>query len=247
MASTLTSVVAFASANAADISSGGGYKDAPYAYNWSGIYVGANGGGGWTDPSWNFPVNSFYLNNAPKSFSSDLSGGLWGGQIGFNKQVGSIVVGVEAAGDWFSWKQTKTGPLTPSFPNDKWTTKLADLETVTLRLGYAANNWLFYGKAGPAKATVSLSAVSGVPVPGVTYGESQRLWGIDTGAGVEYAITPNIIVGAEYNHVSIDAGVFDGRASNGAPVAVSNKSDIELQSVVGRVSYKFGWDYMPLK
>src|SRR5215475_1020287 len=93
-----SSAALVASAYAADL--GGGYKDAPYAYNWSGFYVGANGGGGWTDPSWTFPVNSFYLTNAPKSFSTDLSGGLAGGQIGFNKQFGSYVLGVEVTGDW---------------------------------------------------------------------------------------------------------------------------------------------------
>ena len=49
---TLTSVVALASANAADIyraPSGGGYKDGPVyvGVDWNGLYGGVNGGYGW--------------------------------------------------------------------------------------------------------------------------------------------------------------------------------------------------------
>ena len=57
LAATLTSVVALASANAADMYAGGGYKDGP-AYvgvNWSGLYVGVNGGYGWSQNT--YPVD----------------------------------------------------------------------------------------------------------------------------------------------------------------------------------------------
>jgi outer membrane immunogenic protein len=247
LALTLSGVAALAAANAADISGGpGGYKDAPYAYDWSGIYVGGNGGGGWSDPSWNFPVNSFYLTNAPRSFSTDLSGGLGGGQIGINKQFGSYVVGVEVTGDWSNWTQTKVGPLDPNFPKDKWTAKLEDLETFSLRFGYAMNTWLLYGKVGGALGNVSLSAVSGPPGAGVTFSQSRQLWGNEFGGGAEYALTPNIIVGAEYNYVALNGSEFNGGASNGSHVTVLG-SEVAVQTVTGRISYKFGSVYDPLK
>jgi outer membrane immunogenic protein len=252
LAFTLSSVVALAAANAADLSGPGGYKDAPYAYDWSGIYVGGNGGGVWADPAWSFPVPQFFAATPPfpRSFSTELSGGLGGGQVGINKQFGSFVLGAEVTGDWTDLKQTKVGPVDPAFPNDKWTTKIQDLETITMRLGYANNTWLFYGKTGAATGTVSLSALSGPPVPGVTFGEKHRLWGFDLGAGTEYALTRNIIVGVEYNFVQLDGGNFSGSGHLGAasiPVIVSNKSDFDVQSVTGRVSYKFGSVYAPLK
>jgi opacity protein-like surface antigen len=117
-----------------------------------------------------------------------------------------------------------------------------------VRLGYAANNWLFYGKVGGASGTVNLSAVSGPPGAGVTFSQSRQLWGSDFGGGVEYALTRHIILGAEYT--SLDHASFNGTASNASAVKVNGKDDFEVQSVVGRLSYKFDWDrdrYVPLK
>jgi len=81
----LTSVVALASANAADMyraPDGGSYKDGPAyaAVNWSGLYVGANVGYGES-------ANTDYL---------DPTGAFGGAQIGYNFQRGNIVFGIEA-------------------------------------------------------------------------------------------------------------------------------------------------------
>ncbi len=80
----LTSAVALAAANAADMyrspDMGGGYKDSYVAVNWSGLYAGVNGGYGWS-------ANTDNL---------DPAGGFGGGQIGYNFQRGNIVFGVEA-------------------------------------------------------------------------------------------------------------------------------------------------------
>ena len=56
-------------------------------YYWTGFYIGINGGG----------INKF-----------DLSGGLIGGTIGYNWQVGQIVVGAEGDIDWSGVKGTTT-------------------------------------------------------------------------------------------------------------------------------------------
>ena len=54
---------------------------APY-YNWTGFYVGINGGGGWGNSAWD-TTGGF-----------DTSGGLVGGTIGYNWQMGTWVLGV---------------------------------------------------------------------------------------------------------------------------------------------------------
>ncbi len=53
---------------------------APPPYNWSGFYVGANFGGGWTSGSLNIPGNNFY------GGMTELIGGV---QAGYNFQAGS--------------------------------------------------------------------------------------------------------------------------------------------------------------
>src|SRR4051794_32166345 len=65
------------------------YVDA--AYNWTGFYVGINGGWGWGTGS---------LSGPPPTGDMDGSGGLVGGTVGYNWQNGQIVWGVEADIDW---------------------------------------------------------------------------------------------------------------------------------------------------
>ena len=52
---------------------------APY-YNWTGLYVGINGGGGWGTANWN------------STGDFDVSGGVVGGTVGYNWQFGTWVV-----------------------------------------------------------------------------------------------------------------------------------------------------------
>jgi outer membrane immunogenic protein len=104
---TLTSAVALASANAADMyvappAGPGGYKDAPYVASWAGFYAGVNGGYGWSAenskvdatatglflicPNGHPPgcIGTFVGDTGSKSFGT--SGGFGGGQIGYNWQ-----------------------------------------------------------------------------------------------------------------------------------------------------------------
>jgi outer membrane immunogenic protein len=210
-------------------------------YDWSGIYIGANGGGAWGDTSWNFPVTQSFA-PAHSVFSTSPKGSLAGGQIGINRQTGPWlfgfpwVWGVEFTGDWANLKETLIGPI-PAFPLDAWTTKLTDLETLTVRFGVPVNNWLFYGKAGGATGTINLHAVSGPA--GVTFDNTDRAWGTTVGAGIEYGLTQNLILGVEWDFVRLSPGSFNGVASNGKTVAIGANSSFDVQSVVGRLSYKF--------
>ena len=66
--------------------------------HWTGFYVGINGGGAWGNSQWD-GLNKF-----------DVSGGMIGGTIGYNWQVGQIVVGAEGDIDW-SGVKGNTGVL----------------------------------------------------------------------------------------------------------------------------------------
>ena len=58
----------------------------PLPYNWSGLYVGANFGGAWTNGSLNIPNNNFY---------GGLTEFIGGVQAGYNVQADHLLFGVE--------------------------------------------------------------------------------------------------------------------------------------------------------
>ena len=68
---------------------------APTPFNWTGWYVGVNGGGAWgrQDP-FNIITDRF------DSLSTSISGGLVGGTLGAQAQAGSVLLGIEADIDW---------------------------------------------------------------------------------------------------------------------------------------------------
>jgi outer membrane immunogenic protein len=63
-------------------------------YNWTGLYIGINGGAGWGASHFDFPR----LGTTTGDFST--SGGFVGGTIGVNWQTSNLVFGVEGDGDW---------------------------------------------------------------------------------------------------------------------------------------------------
>src|ERR1700710_558713 len=88
--------VGVGAASAADLAARP-YTKAPMMaamYDWSGFYIGGNGGGGSTrDCRTNI--------TAPLVFGChDATGGVAGGQIGYRWQSGAWVFGLEAQGDW---------------------------------------------------------------------------------------------------------------------------------------------------
>lgn len=220
----------------------------PPPATWAGWYVGINGGGGWADTTWTFPVVEFFNTAAGQSFGTHPSGGLVGGQIGYNFQTGPWVVGAEFDGDWADLSQTRVGPLAAVFPADSFTTKLQDLETFTFRVGYAPGNWLWYVKAGAATGSVSFSGLSGPPVPGVAFSNTQRLGGPTAGAGVEFMWGPHFVLGVEYDYAALGGGgnITPFAACNGNPGCAGNAGFLivgttifQVQTVTGRISYKF--------
>ena len=71
-------------------------------YNWTGFYIGGNGGWGQSHSCLNF-VDVFGFDFADGCRSR--SGGLVGGQIGYRWQANQWVFGLEAQGDWADFQQ----------------------------------------------------------------------------------------------------------------------------------------------
>jgi len=194
-------------------------------YNWTGFYLGINGGGGWGRVSW--------LDNsgAGVPISVSPSGGVLGGQVGFRYQINQLVLGVEGAGDWASLTNTFTGPAAVSE-----TVKVKSLYSITGQAGWAFDRWLPYVKGGWAGARTDLSWVNAI----TTGSGSGTARGWVVGGGVDYAIWQNLTVGVEYNHYDLNFPINTTPADNGgAPLVLTNISRLRVDEVIARLSYKF--------
>jgi outer membrane immunogenic protein len=175
-------------------------------YNWTGFYVGVNGGYGWGSQN---PFN--IITNRFDNFSTDLSGGAFGGTIGAQIQAAHVVMGLEADLDWANIKgSTLANPTIGGMPQGlvNATTTIEWESTVRARVGYANDNWLLYGTGGLALlgAKSTLSTVPGGPpnCGSILVGCSgtNRQAGLVLGGGLEYGITQNLSAKLEYLYVT---------------------------------------------
>lgn len=160
-------------------------------YNWSGIYIGVNGGWGWGTAKWTVPPTTVF----PAGQSSQLNdnGGVIGGTVGANFQTGAFVFGVE--GDWdYSGINTGTSSTICSAlgscqTGNNW------LSTLRGRIGVAADRLLFYGTGGGAFANMQTT------LNGVTSTKTQTGW--TAGVGAEWAFAENWTAKLEYLYIGL--------------------------------------------
>jgi outer membrane immunogenic protein len=147
LVSILVSSLAINPAAAADLAARP-YTKAPATavavYNWTGFYLGANAGYGWGHSDEFAAVFGTRAN-------FDISGGLAGGQVGYNWQAGAWVFGVEVDGDWADIDGAVRCP-NPAF---SCTAKVRDLASFRGRVGWATGG-LIFGTVGKADLVVAL-------------------------------------------------------------------------------------------
>jgi outer membrane immunogenic protein len=217
IAIALGALAAAQSADAADLSVAPLYKAPPpqYApvYNWTGFYIGANGGGGWGHSWWQ-----------GQQTGVGLSGGQVGGTAGYNWQFGNAVLGLEGDLDWSGLSGTSNSVGCPGCSvSDTW------LSTVRGRAGYAFGGIMPYLTGGLAVGDIRASA------PGLG-GASTTNAGWTVGGGLEVALPGNWTAKAEYLHV--DLGQLNCGLNCGAPTDnVSMHEDL----VRAGLNYHFGW------
>jgi outer membrane immunogenic protein len=212
------------SASAADL--GGGprgrsIKDAPYIppFTWTGLYVGAHVGYGWSDLDW----------QGIGTGSDTGSGGLAGGQIGYNIQAGRLVFGIEADIS-SSWIDGSTSCAGLDCSHDiNW------LASVRGRLGTTINDnrTLLYVTGGAAWADADYAVHD--PATGTLVGSfSDRHAGWVAGAGIEHMLSSNLSMRAEYLYYS-----FDDVNAPGALAGVTTGLDSTVQTVRFGLNFKF--------
>jgi outer membrane immunogenic protein len=186
-------------------------------FTWNGFYVGFNAGYGFGQSNWNDTVTSLSTGNF------DVSGALLGGTIGYNYQLGGVVLGLEGDLGWAAIKgSTTTNCPTTCQTQADW------LGTGRVRIGYAFDRFLPYFTGGAA-----FGSLKGTTTGFGSFTTTQVGWTF--GGGVEYAFVDHWSVKAEYLYVDLGKATCNSSCSGTDPFDVTFKTSI----IRGGVNYKF--------
>ena len=127
----------------------------PAYYNWTGIYLGANGGYGFGQSRWSVAGVS--------SGNFSTNGFLAGGTLGANYQTGPYLVGFEGDIDWSNVQGNTSAATCAALgaPGATCQTKSTWLGTARARVGYAFDRLLVFGSGGAAFGGLTTGAQSG--------------------------------------------------------------------------------------
>jgi outer membrane immunogenic protein len=211
-------------------------------FTWTGFYAGVNAGWGWRDSNKQavvlggaVPGTLFFPDNGDGGFTG-------GGQIGYNYQIGSFVIGLETDIQWADTDSDETVAFIPvgtgTFVPGAFDSNLSDwFGTVRARAGVAFDRVLIYATGGLA------------------YTEDNTGW--VAGGGVEWALPVNwfgssaVTFGVEGLWISVDSDNdnFNGvvgtfTPAGGAPIEVvtpvARDDDSDFFVARAKLNFKFG-------
>src|SRR6266545_6992524 len=231
-------LIAFAAPAAAADLAARPYTKAPPApiaavYDWTGFYIGANGGWGSSHKCWDSVAPALVLG---REGCHDATGGVAGGQIGYRWQSAGWVFGVEAQGDWADLRGSNASL---AFPGQTNRSKIDAFGLFTGQVGYAWNNALLYVKGGAAITDSRFNTIdTATGIVTSSTGDNTR-WGGTVGVGLEYGFAPNWSVGVEYDHLFMQDKTYTFTAPGGVFFGNDRiRQDVDL--VTARLNYKFG-------
>lgn len=222
----------------------------PAIYDWTGIYIGGHIGGGLLVDSVSQNGTSAGGFNLANTGNLRPAGVIGGAQVGANYEFAPWVVGIEG-----SWTDSAiegntliscTGPCmtgaTTLIASERFTSQAHWFAAVTGRAGYAANDWLFYAKAGGAWMRVGytedlLTAAGGATA--VTQVINDNRTGFTVGAGIEFGLVENISAKVEYDFYDFGSKNYNFTAIT--PVTVKSN----LHTLIVGLNYKFNWSGGP--
>jgi len=231
------------------------------AYNWTGWYIRLNAGygfGGASDPKLSFFDGSgtgfaAYVAAGGNVFPNVIPAGfIGGGQLGYNWHISpQFVVGFVV--DFQGSDIQKSGVATVTPPLFVTTTQRNALKidwfgTVRGKLGYAADNVLFYATGGAAYGHVKSSSSLCISPPfavcgvGLSYAgtSDETKFGWTIGAGIDFGFA-NWVLGAEYLYYDLGSVSNRMTSTNGiAPLTTMTiKNAVDGHLVRATVSYRF--------
>jgi outer membrane immunogenic protein len=211
----------------------------PAALNWTGVYVGVNGGYGVGRNEFrqfdDFGGGAFDASFAPSTIGP--KGGLFGGQAGYNWQMNSIVLGIEGDAQWSDMQETACGPDCSVDGAGIVSQKLKWFATARARLGWAMPSWMVYATAGAAWGGIDETDTLGL-TPGTVSATSfsQARGGWTAGGGLELRLWEGWTGKLEYLH--LDLGSTTNVAPGVPPETLTTTSQIRSDIVRVGLNYK---------
>ena len=203
----------------------------PAIYDWSGVYVGLNGGWGTS--------SRCFDQTGPTLIGPDgchtTSGGFAGAQAGYRWQTGSWVWGFEALGDWANLRGSSVSLLTPARTDRS---RVDAFGLFTGQVGYAWNTALLYFKGGGAVVADRNDIV--LPGAQIATSSGDNRWGGVVGAGVEFSFAPNWSAAFEYDHLFIANANTSFANTVGGGVVSTDRIHGDTDMVSVRVNYRWG-------
>ena len=212
----------------------------PLTYDWTGFYIGGQIGGAYTQGQFNH--NDVAEQLCQRFVSSGVSNGsivcalrddaetfIGGGMLGYQKQIGRLLIGAEVSYSWLGAHGSTSSELIPGV---RVQTEVNDLFLATAKLGYTQMELMAYAKAGYAMGNVDFRTSGGTSslTPSSTSGLGE---GWTAGLGIDWALRPHIILGIEYDyaHLAASERVQDGLRFTSL--------GFDIQTVMARLAFKF--------
>jgi outer membrane immunogenic protein len=204
-------------------------------YDWSGFYLGINGGWG---------QNRDCRGDVTLGVNfgcHDGNGGTAGGQIGYRWQSAGWVFGLEAQGNWADISGSAPSLAAPAVFTER--SRLDAFGLFTGQIGYAWNNVLLYAKGGAAVTDNSYDVLTAGAIAASTGYNTN--WGGTVGAGLEYGFAPNWSVAVEYDHIFQTSRNLTFTTPAGGAIADSFRTGGDTDLVTARINWRFSGPVIP--
>lgn len=267
LASVAAATLAVSSAVAADLPT---RKVAPVApmiapvFTWTGFYAGVNGGYGFgASKLKNVTVSRDAYNGLPAWSTKEDSFAKWtdkrsdsfvgGAKIGYNYQMGSVVLGIEADINYANLAAKRSGvnaerEFLPGWRSGNSLMAKSTLNwfgTVRPRIGFVATErMMVFATAGLAYGNVRSAAQYADTLNGAVddnwVGKQNKIRaGWTVGAGAEYALTDNVVLKGEYSYIDLGSSTIKTYVGDKKVLYVTGKDDLGFHVVRAGLNYKF--------
>jgi outer membrane immunogenic protein len=205
-------------------------------YNWSGFYIGVQGGFGSGELERTLVTTGV-------GFTTETSGGLFGGTVGFNWQAGYWVFGFEADYAWADISRNVDNCFGILLVRCR--SGLDTFGTARLRVGGAWGPALIYATGGLAFGEHSAGVFD--DLTGLSVERSEFAVGWTVGGGVEWGFAPGWSFKAEALFFDLDV---DRLNTFNTPLAFVDAQGVDIRHtgviVRGGINYRFNWGGPPL-